>query len=251
MTRSSAPGMLIALAVLLAALLLAFTVGRYPAGLGDLFHVIAAKLDRPAVRRAGGGDRRDAADPRAARACRGSGRRGARHCRRGVPGLVSQSAGVARFARRLVGRGAWRGARHLFLARRIRHRGVRVRRRPGGGQRRLSDRLGDARARSDSAAGADRRCHRLAARRRRRPRQVCRRSVQPAPGHDVLAPGKPRGHDCIRSRAAARAGRVRHAGSRRAALAHERHVAARTKRRARSACRPGRCASPLLRPQRW
>ena len=44
MTRSSAPGMLIALAVLLAALLLAFTVGRYPAGLGDLFHVIAAKL---------------------------------------------------------------------------------------------------------------------------------------------------------------------------------------------------------------
>ncbi len=44
MTRSSAPGMLIALAVLIAALLLAFTVGRYPAGLGDLFHVIAAKL---------------------------------------------------------------------------------------------------------------------------------------------------------------------------------------------------------------
>lgn len=44
MTRSSAPGMLIALAVLLAALLLAFTVGRYPAGLGDLFHVIAGRL---------------------------------------------------------------------------------------------------------------------------------------------------------------------------------------------------------------
>ncbi len=36
--------MLIALAVLIAALLLAFTIGRYPAGLGDLFHVIAAKL---------------------------------------------------------------------------------------------------------------------------------------------------------------------------------------------------------------
>jgi iron complex transport system permease protein len=36
--------MLIALAVLIAALLLAFTVGRYPAGLGDLLHVIAAKF---------------------------------------------------------------------------------------------------------------------------------------------------------------------------------------------------------------
>src|SRR5579863_3655676 len=48
MSRSSAPGMLIALAVLIAALLLAFTVGRYPAGLGDLFHVIVAKLtDQP------------------------------------------------------------------------------------------------------------------------------------------------------------------------------------------------------------
>ena len=48
MRRSSAPGMLIALAVLIAALLLAFTVGRYPAGLGDLFHVIVAKLtDQP------------------------------------------------------------------------------------------------------------------------------------------------------------------------------------------------------------
>ena len=44
MTRSSAPGLLIALAVLIAALLFAFTVGRYPAGLGDLLHVIAAKL---------------------------------------------------------------------------------------------------------------------------------------------------------------------------------------------------------------
>jgi iron complex transport system permease protein len=36
--------MLIALGVLIAALLLAFTVGRYPADLGDLFHVIVAKL---------------------------------------------------------------------------------------------------------------------------------------------------------------------------------------------------------------
>jgi iron complex transport system permease protein len=36
--------MLIALAVLIAALLLAFTLGRYPAGLADLFNAIAAKL---------------------------------------------------------------------------------------------------------------------------------------------------------------------------------------------------------------
>jgi iron complex transport system permease protein len=44
MVRSFAPGLLIALAVLIAALLLSFTVGRYPAGLGDLFGFIAAKL---------------------------------------------------------------------------------------------------------------------------------------------------------------------------------------------------------------
>ena len=44
MTRSAAPGLLIAFAVLIAGLLLAFTVGRYPVGLGDLFDVIAAKL---------------------------------------------------------------------------------------------------------------------------------------------------------------------------------------------------------------
>jgi len=44
MARSSAPGLLIALAVLIAALALALTVGRYPAGIGDLFNLIAAKL---------------------------------------------------------------------------------------------------------------------------------------------------------------------------------------------------------------
>jgi iron complex transport system permease protein len=44
MPRSSAPGLLIALAILLAGLLLALTVGRYPIGLGELFNVIAAKL---------------------------------------------------------------------------------------------------------------------------------------------------------------------------------------------------------------
>ena len=41
-------GLLIALALLIVALLLAFTLGRYPVGLGDLFKVIAAKItDHP------------------------------------------------------------------------------------------------------------------------------------------------------------------------------------------------------------
>jgi iron complex transport system permease protein len=44
MPRAAAPGLLIAFAVLIAGLLLAFTVGRYPIGLSDLLHVIAAKL---------------------------------------------------------------------------------------------------------------------------------------------------------------------------------------------------------------
>jgi iron complex transport system permease protein len=44
MTRSAAPGLLIALGVLIAGLLLAFTVGRYPVGLGEFFDVLAARL---------------------------------------------------------------------------------------------------------------------------------------------------------------------------------------------------------------
>jgi iron complex transport system permease protein len=44
MTRSAAPGLLIATGVLIAGLLLAFTVGRYPVGLSDLFSVLASKL---------------------------------------------------------------------------------------------------------------------------------------------------------------------------------------------------------------
>ena len=170
MTRSSAPGMLIALGVLIAALLLAFTVGRYPVGLADLFHVIVAKLEggRPACRRL-----------RSTSCCRCADRACSPRfwwARRSpspapLPGLVSQSAGVARYARRLVGRRSGRRARHLFLARRVRHRGFRVCRRPGGGRRRLSDRLGDARARSYPGPGADRRGDRRTARRRRRSRR--------------------------------------------------------------------------------
>ena len=44
MARSSAPGLLISFLVLIAGLLLAFTVGRYPVSLSDLFAVISAKL---------------------------------------------------------------------------------------------------------------------------------------------------------------------------------------------------------------
>ena len=44
MPRTAAPGLLIAFAVLIGGLLLAFTVGRYPIGLLDLLQVIAAKL---------------------------------------------------------------------------------------------------------------------------------------------------------------------------------------------------------------
>jgi iron complex transport system permease protein len=44
MARSSAPGFLISFMVLIAGLLLAFTVGRYPVNLGDLLAVISAKL---------------------------------------------------------------------------------------------------------------------------------------------------------------------------------------------------------------
>jgi iron complex transport system permease protein len=44
MPRFATPGLLIAFAVLIAGLLLAFTVGRYPVGLFDLWSVFAAKL---------------------------------------------------------------------------------------------------------------------------------------------------------------------------------------------------------------
>jgi iron complex transport system permease protein len=44
MARSSAPGFLISFLVLVAGLLLAFSVGRYPVSLSDLFAVISAKL---------------------------------------------------------------------------------------------------------------------------------------------------------------------------------------------------------------
>lgn len=44
MTRSPLPGLAVAFGVLIAGLIVAFTVGRYPVGLADLFHVLLAKL---------------------------------------------------------------------------------------------------------------------------------------------------------------------------------------------------------------
>ncbi|MBV9530987.1 MAG: iron ABC transporter permease [Bradyrhizobium sp.] len=44
MARSGAPGLLISVLILVAGLLVAFTVGRYPVSLSDLFAVITAKL---------------------------------------------------------------------------------------------------------------------------------------------------------------------------------------------------------------
>ena len=44
MARSSTPGFLVSFLVLIAGLLLAFTVGRYPVNLSDLFAVISARL---------------------------------------------------------------------------------------------------------------------------------------------------------------------------------------------------------------
>ncbi len=44
MPRSAAPGLLIALAILIAGLLLALMVGRYPVSIGELIDIVAAKL---------------------------------------------------------------------------------------------------------------------------------------------------------------------------------------------------------------
>ena len=44
MARDSAPGLLIALVFLIVGLLLAFTVGRFPVSISDLFNIATAKL---------------------------------------------------------------------------------------------------------------------------------------------------------------------------------------------------------------
>ena len=46
MSRSAVPGFTVALAVLIIGVLIAFTVGRYPIALSDLFSVLLGKLTR-------------------------------------------------------------------------------------------------------------------------------------------------------------------------------------------------------------
>ena len=121
-TRSRCPGLLIASPCSsLGLLVVAFTVGRYPVGLADSADVlIVAKLTGRAGEHRRRRGERHPAGARAARARGGAGRRGAGGRRHRVPGPVPQSAGLAGYSRRLVGRGARRGARHLLLARRLR-----------------------------------------------------------------------------------------------------------------------------------
>ena len=152
--RSALPGFAIAIAVLIAGLLLALTVGRYPVSLGDLIAVLVAKLRGSSRRYIARGRKRHLAGARAARDGGDAGRRGARGGRHGVSGIVSQPAGLAGYSRGIVGRGAWRRARHLSLARRVRDPGHRLCRRADRGRHRLRDRRVGALARSDPGAGA-------------------------------------------------------------------------------------------------
>src|SRR6185437_10582770 len=155
--------------------------------------------------------------------CRNDWRR-ARGRRRRIPGAVSQSPRVAGYSRRFVGRGARRGARHFLLTRRLRHPGACLRRRACRSRRGLHRRLDGARARSDPGAGFDRRGDRCAARRWRRPREISRRSIQPASGHDLLAARESFRDRCIRPAATIWSDRAWDSRTDCAALAHERHV---------------------------
>ena len=191
MPDSALPGFAIAIAVLIAGLLLALTVGRYPVSLGDLIGVLAREARRPSRRDIARGRKRHMAGARAARDGGDAGRRGARGGRHGVSGIVSQPAGLAGYSGSIVGRGAWRRGRHLSLARRVRDPGDRLCRRADRGRHRLCDRRVGAFARSDPGAGIDRRRGRIAVRRRRRPREISRRPLQPVAGDDVLAARQP------------------------------------------------------------
>ena len=90
---------------------------------------------RPPCRRGTGGRKRDLAGSRAARDRGDAGGRGARGRRHRVSGAVSQSAGLARYSRGIVGRGARRRGRHLPFAQRVRDPGGRLSRRADRGRR--------------------------------------------------------------------------------------------------------------------
>ena len=251
MTRSALPGLAIAVLVLIAGLLLAFTVGRYPVSLGDLVTVLTAKLTghAPQVPAAVQSVILQVRGPRVLAACMvGAALAVAGTAFQGLfrnplvsPDILGASSGAALGA--VLGIYFSLG---IIVIQVFAFAGGLV-----GGHRRLPHRHAGAFARPDPGAGADRRGGRRAAWRRRRPRQISRRSVQPASRHDLLAARQPVGGERRRSVAAVRPGRDRHRRADRAALAHERHVAAGGGSARARVCPPGRCASPSLRRQRW
>ena len=177
MTRSAAPGFLIALAILLAGLAVAFTVGRYPIGLGDVLDVLFAKLTgrasgvSPAVEnvilQVRGPRVLAAVLVGAALAVAGTAFQGLFRNPLVSPDILGASSGAAL--------GAVLGI--FFSLGVFGIQGLAFVGGLGGGRGGLCHRLGGARARSDPGAGAHRRGDRRAARRRRRPREVSRRSL--------------------------------------------------------------------------
>jgi len=108
MTRSALPGLGVALAILAAGLITAFTVGRYPVSLTELIDVLAAHLSGPAV--VGLCRRSRTSSYWCARSARGQmaavmvGRGSLAVAGNRIPGTFPQSAGVARYSGRLLGR---------------------------------------------------------------------------------------------------------------------------------------------------
>ncbi len=184
--RSAVPGFAIAFGVLIGGLLAAFTVGRYPVGLGDLIGC-AGEGAWPSRGHFSRHRNRYPAGTRAARSRCRTGRSCARACRHGISRPVPQPAGIARHPRRVLGCGSWCRDRHLSFPRRLRYSSRGLRRRSGRSRGSLCDRLGGTVARSDPRSGADRRRRRITVRGRRWFGEISCRSLQPAPCHDLLA----------------------------------------------------------------
>ena len=169
--------------------------GRALSGVARRSRACAGRQNSAAAirRRAGGGAKRDPAGARAARAGSRAGRRGAGGRRHRFPGPVPQSAGVARYSRRLV-RVRRSAPCWAFI-----FRSASSPSRPSLSSEACSRSppfivIGSAVRSRDPIlrAGADRRGGRRAARRRRRLGEISRRSLQPASRHDLLAARQPR-----------------------------------------------------------
>ena len=177
MTRRAIPGFTIALAVLVAGLLLAFVLGRYPISLGDIIDVMAAKLTgreahvSPAIEtvilHVRGPRVLAAALVGAALAVAGTAFQGLFRNPLVSPDILGASSGAALgavlgiyFSLGVLGIECLAFAGGLVAV--------------AGG---LSDRHARAGARSDLVAGARRCCHRCAARRRGRTREILGRSL--------------------------------------------------------------------------